>query len=76
VLPLKGKIGVLNGIFYENVLVTMMHPEYISGENMPNLVSLADLKDDFYHDKMERINDFVNHLVQNRTIVLNLSKDE
>jgi PPK2 family polyphosphate:nucleotide phosphotransferase len=79
-LPPKGKIGVFNRTHYENVLVTRVHPEYIFGENIPNVASLADLNDDFYHDRMERINDFENHLAKNGTIILkfflNLSKDE
>ena len=79
-LPEKGKIGVFNRTHYENVLVTRVHPEYIFGENIPSIKSVEDLGDAFYHDRMNRINDFENHLVKNGTIVLkfflNLSKDE
>ncbi|APG64012.1 phosphate--nucleotide phosphotransferase [Tenacibaculum todarodis] len=79
-LPAKGKVGVFNRTHYENVLVTRVHPEYIFGENIPSVKSLADLDDAFYHDRMDRINDFENHLAANGTIVLkfflNLSKDE
>jgi len=79
-LPPKGKMGVFNRTHYENVLVTRVHPEYIFGENIPAVNSLEDIDDAFFHDRMERINDFENHLVKNGTIVLkfflNLSKDE
>jgi PPK2 family polyphosphate:nucleotide phosphotransferase len=79
-LPSKGKVGVFNRTHYENVLVTRVHPNYVFGENIPAVKSLDDLGDEFYHDRMERINDFENHLVKNGTIVLkfflNLSKDE
>ncbi|MDD7913271.1 PPK2 family polyphosphate kinase [Polaribacter ponticola] len=79
-LPAKGKVGVFNRTHYENVLVTRVHPGYVFGENIPSVKSLEDLDDAFYHDRMERINDFENHLVKNGTIVLkfflNLSKDE
>ena len=79
-LPPKGKIGVFNRTHYENVLVTRVHPEYIFGENIPAVKSLDDIDDAFFHDRMERINDFENHLAKNGTIVLkfflNLSKDE
>jgi PPK2 family polyphosphate:nucleotide phosphotransferase len=79
-LPPKGKMGIFNRTHYENVLVTRVHPQYIFAENIPAVKSLADLKDDFYQDRMERINDFENHLVKNGTIVLkfflNLSKKE
>jgi len=79
-LPPKGKIGVFNRTHYENVLVTRVHPEYVFAENIPTVKSLDDLNDDFYVDRMERINQFEKHLAQNGTIILkfflNLSKDE
>jgi PPK2 family polyphosphate:nucleotide phosphotransferase len=79
-LPPKGKIGIFNRTHYENVLVTRVHPNYVFGENIPDVKSLEDLNDAFYHDRMERINDFENHLAKNGTIVLkyylNLSKTE
>ncbi|MFK8061450.1 MAG: PPK2 family polyphosphate kinase [Polaribacter sp.] len=79
-LPAKGKIGVFNRTHYENVLVTRVHPNYIFGENIPNVKSLDDLNDDFYHNRMNRINNFEKHLSDSGTIVLkfflNLSKDE
>ncbi|AQS92673.1 phosphate--nucleotide phosphotransferase [Polaribacter sp. BM10] len=79
-LPAKGKIGVFNRTHYENVLVTRVHPEYVFGENIPTVKSLDDLDDAFYHDRMDRINEFESHLAKNGTIVLkfflNLSKEE
>lgn len=79
-LPPKGKIGVFNRTHYENVLVTRVHPEYVFAENIPTVNSLDDLEDAFYHSRMERINQFEKHLVDNGTIVLkfflNLSKEE
>lgn len=79
-LPERGKIGVFNRTHYENVLVTRVHPGYILGENIPNVKSIDDLNDDFYHKRMEHINNFEEHIAQNGTIILkfflNLSKDE
>ena len=80
VLPEKGKMGIFNRTHYENVLVTRVHPNYILNENIPNISKVEDLDDAFYHDRMDRINQFENHLVKNGTIVLkfflNLSKSE
>jgi len=79
-LPAKGKIGVFNRTHYENVLVTRVHPGYVFGENLPTINSLEDINDEFYHNRMERINNFEKHIVDSGTIVLkfflNLSKDE
>ena len=79
-LPAKGKIGVFNRTHYENVLVTRVHPGYVFGENLPTINSLDDINDAFFHERMERINNFETHLAKSGTIVLkfflNLSKDE
>lgn len=79
-LPPKGKIGIFNRTHYENVLVTRVHPTYVFNENIPYVNSVNDLNDAFYHDRMDRINEFESHLAKNGTIVLkfflNLSKDE
>ena len=80
VLPQRGKIAVFNRTHYENVLVTRVHPEYILGENIPNASNLDKIDDAFYHKRMDQINAFEKHLVDNGTIVLkfylNLSKEE
>ncbi len=79
-LPAKGKIGVFNRTHYENVLVTRVHPEYIFAENIPAVKSLDDLDEAFYHNRMERINQFEKHLADSGTIILkfflNVSKEE
>ncbi len=79
-LPERGKIGVFNRTHYENVLVTRVHPGYIMGENIPNVKSVDDLNDAFYHKRMEHINNFENHIAENGTIILkfflHLSKEE
>jgi PPK2 family polyphosphate:nucleotide phosphotransferase len=79
-LPAKGKIGVFNRTHYENVLVTRVHPGYVFGENIPTVKNLEDLNDDFYHDRMDRINQFEKHISDSGTIILkfflNVSKDE
>ena len=79
-LPERGKFGVFNRTHYENVLVTRVHPEYILGENLPNVNSLEDIDDAFWDKRFQQINDFEKTIQQNGTIIfkffLNLSKDE
>jgi PPK2 family polyphosphate:nucleotide phosphotransferase len=79
-LPEKGKISVFNRSHYENVLVTRVNPEYILGENIPNINSMEDINQNFWAQRMESINNFEKHLALNGTIILkfflNLSKDE
>lgn len=79
-LPARGKVGVFNRTHYENVLVTRVHPEYILGENLPNVTSLDDIDNAFWDKRFEQINDFEKHIAENGTIIfkfyLHLSKDE
>jgi len=79
-LPARGKFGVFNRTHYENVLVTRVHPEYILGENLPNITQVSDIDDAFWEKRFEQIRNFEQHLTDNGTIIfkffLNLSKDE
>ncbi len=79
-LPEKGKIGIFNRTHYENVLVTRVHPEYLLKENLPDILSVDDVTDEFWERRFDQIRNFEKHLVANGTIVLkfyfNLSKEE
>ena len=79
-LPARGKFGIFNRTHYENVLVTRVHPEYIMGENLPNVHSVADIDTAFWDKRFEQINNFEKTIADNGTIIfkffLNLSKDE
>lgn len=79
-LPARGKFGVFNRTHYENVLVTRVHPEYIMGENLPDVHSVADVNDAFWDKRFDQINTFEKHIAENGTIIfkffLHLSKDE
>ncbi|PIB29555.1 phosphate--nucleotide phosphotransferase [Maribacter sp. 4U21] len=79
-LPAKGKFGVFNRTHYENVLVTRVHPEYILGERIPGIHSVADIQQKFWDKRFEQINNFERHLFENGTIIfkffLHLSKEE
>lgn len=79
-LPERGKFGVFNRTHYENVLVTRVHPEYILGENLPDINELKDIDDEFWNRRFQQINDFEKTIQENGTIIfkffLNLSKEE
>ena len=53
-LPQRGKFGVFNRTHYENVLVTRVHPEYILGENLPDVHSVEDVNDAFWDKRFEQ----------------------
>ncbi len=79
-LPARGKFSVFNRTHYENVLVTRVHPNYILGENLPEVNSVEDVNDSFWSKRFEQINNFEKHIAENGTLIfkffLNLSKAE
>lgn len=79
-LPERGKFGVFNRTHYENVLVTRVHPHYILGENLPDVLTVKDVDNDFWTRRFEQINNFEKTVAQNGTLIfkffLNLSKEE
>ncbi|MDN3724659.1 polyphosphate kinase 2 family protein [Aequorivita sp. SDUM287046] len=79
-LPERGKFGIFNRTHYENVLVTRVHPQYILGENLPDVNTLDDINTNFWDKRFQQINDFEKTLQENGTIIfkffLNISKEE
>lgn len=79
-LPERGQIGIFNRSHYENVLVTKVHPEYILGEQLPNIADVSDVNDEFWARRYRQINDFEREIHENGTHILkfflNVSKDE
>jgi len=79
-LPARGKFGVFNRTHYENVLVTRVHPEYILGENLPDVHSVEDVNKAFWDKRFEQIVNFEKGIAQNGTLIfkffLNVSKEE
>lgn len=79
-LPEKGKIGIFNRSYYEEVLVTKVHPEYIIGQNIPNIETIKNVDEKFWKNRYRAINEMERHLVKSGTIVLkiflNMNKDE
>jgi PPK2 family polyphosphate:nucleotide phosphotransferase len=77
VLPERGRIGIFNRSYYEEVLIAKVHPDLVSAERIPN----ADPKDDkFWEHRYDDINAFEKHLTRNGTAVvkffLNVSKEK
>jgi PPK2 family polyphosphate:nucleotide phosphotransferase len=76
-LPERGRIGIFNRSYYEDVLVVKVHPELL-GRQLPREKEKIGKK--FWEARYEDINGFERHLVRNGTLILkfflNVSKDE
>ena len=76
-MPERGRIGVFNRSYYEEVLVIKVHPEYLAGQRIE---IPADNPEGFWQDRYDSVNDAERHLAKNGTKILkfflNVSKEE
>lgn len=79
-LPERGKIGVFNRSYYEEVLICKVHPEYVLSQNIPGIEETKDIDEKFWKNRYRAINEMERHLSKNGTIIikifLNLGKEE
>lgn len=75
-LPERGRIGVFNRSYYEEVLVVRVHPEYLGAQRLPD----GSNHKSFWEGRYESIREHEQHLARNGTVILkfflNVSKNE
>jgi PPK2 family polyphosphate:nucleotide phosphotransferase len=75
-LPRRGHIGVFNRSYYEECLVTRVHPELLKDERLPSKLITKNI----WRDRFEDIVAFERHLARNGTVILkfflNISREE
>ncbi len=75
-LPARGRIGIFNRSYYEEVLVVRVHPKFLQPQRLPPGVN----EDNIWQSRFEDINAFEHALSRNGTCVikffLHLSKAE
>jgi PPK2 family polyphosphate:nucleotide phosphotransferase len=64
-LPERGRIGIFNRSYYEEVLVARVHPELLTAQQLPDL----DPKN-IWEQRFGEINDFERYLANNGTIII------
>jgi PPK2 family polyphosphate:nucleotide phosphotransferase len=76
-LPERGRIGIFNRSYYEEVLIVRVHPELLVSEGLPGLSSHHK---GVWQDRFRSINHLERHLHENGTqiikIFLHMSRDE
>jgi PPK2 family polyphosphate:nucleotide phosphotransferase len=75
-LPERGRIGIFNRSYYEEVLVVRVHPELLTRQKLPpKLVSKR-----LWQERFEDVRNFERYLTRNGVLILkfflNVSKDE
>ena len=75
-LPERGRIGIFNRSYYEEVLVVRVHPELLGNEKLPK----GGVKKDLWKERYEDINAIERYLTRNGILIikfhLHLSKEE
>ncbi len=75
-LPERGRIGIFNRSYYEEVLVVRVHPELLEREQLPASLEGKDL----WQQRFDDICAFERHLARNGTLILkfflHVSKEE
>lgn len=76
-LPERGRIGIFNRSYYEEVLIARVHPEILATQNLPQG---RPTDDSFWKDRLHSIVNMEKHLERNGTRIvkffLHLSKGE
>ena len=76
-LPERGRIGIFNRSYYEEVLVARVHPEILADEKLPEGSAGGEK---LWSQRYEDINSFERHLERNGTrivkLFLHVSKEE
>jgi len=76
-LPERGRIGIFNRSYYEEVLIVRVHPEILHTQGLPDQLLVENA---VWHGRYRSIVDLEEHLYRNGTRVikffLHLSKDE
>jgi PPK2 family polyphosphate:nucleotide phosphotransferase len=74
-VPERGRIGIFNRSYYEEVLVVRVHPELLAKQHLPKVATK-----DIWEQRFKSIRAFERHLAHNGTRVLkfflHVSKDE
>jgi PPK2 family polyphosphate:nucleotide phosphotransferase len=75
-LPERGRIGIFNRSYYEEVLVVRIHPEYLQAQRLPYRIDF----DQIWEDRYQSIRDHEQHLARNGLVILkfwlNVSHEE
>lgn len=65
-LPERGRIGIFNRSYYEEVLIVKVHPEFLQSEKLPPEL----LTKDIWKNRYEDIRNFEKYLTRNGMVIL------
>lgn len=79
-MPERGRIGIFNRSYYEEVLIAKVHPQLLLNQKLPGIDSISAIDGNFWKTRYGSINDLEKHLVMNGTLIikffLHVSREE
>jgi PPK2 family polyphosphate:nucleotide phosphotransferase len=76
-LPERGRIGIFNRSYYEEVLIVRVHPDLVQSQRIPGISRVTER---LWEERFQSIRDLERHLTRNGTRILkfylHLSRDE
>ncbi|TDQ85463.1 PPK2 family polyphosphate:nucleotide phosphotransferase [Dongia mobilis] len=75
-LPRRGRIGIFNRSYYEEVVAVRVYPHYLASQRLPQHCQSSGI----WQDRMRAITDHERHLTESGTVIrkifLNISREE
>ncbi|MFD1672609.1 PPK2 family polyphosphate kinase [Agrilactobacillus yilanensis] len=79
-LPQRGDIGIFNRSYYEDVLISKVHPEILLPANLPTIQTTADVSQRLFTQRYQDIRHYEDYLGHNGFVILkfflHISKEE
>lgn len=79
-LPERGKIGIFNRSYYEDVLISRVHPQILVNAGLPGIDQLSDINESLYEQRYNDIRNYEQYLLHNGYLILkfflHVSKEE
>ena len=69
-LPERGRIGIFNRSYYEDVLVTRVHPQILQNQKLPDLSKSPEKDPKFWKQRFDDIKNFEKYLHNQGTVIL------
>lgn len=69
-LPERGKIGIFNRSYYEDVLISRVHPQILVNAGLPGIDQLSDINESLYEQRYNDIRNYEQYLSHNGYLIL------
>ena len=69
-MPERGRIGIFNRSYYEEVLVVKVHPDLLVRQQLPGIKTIEDIRNDFWERRYQQIRDMEKIWTENGVVII------